>query len=435
MVLERHGHEINLDNARFLGESIHMPFSKRIAKSRFLKAAMSEYMASWDKNDPSKCGIPSDRLVRLYEKWGQAGYGIIITGNVMLHPEQLEAPGNAILCSLYETPKRIEQFRRVAAAGKAGGSLMIMQISHPGRQVPAFINPNPLGASDIKLVDQVMLVDSIDRIYGKPRPLDRAGILEIVDQYSYTAEAAYRAGQVRRSNEYGGSITNRARIIRNVVHEIRSKVTDPGFVIGIKINSVEFQAKGFQPEEAADLCKELESMRLDFVELSGGTYEELGWKHAESTPRESTKRREAFFATFAEEISPRLTQTAPYLTGGFRSAAGMVEAIKSGICQGIGIARPAGSDPMLPTEIIQGLISGSADVKLPPEDIIATILATGVQMESMARGIPVIDLSDPEQVLRFKDAAQAHHEKKATRLRQGIIDPGYFVLTPSSDKD
>jgi 2,4-dienoyl-CoA reductase-like NADH-dependent reductase (Old Yellow Enzyme family) len=125
---------------------------------------MSEYMASWDKNDPSKCGIPSDRLVKLYEKWGQAGYGIIITGNVMLHPEQLEAPGNAILCSLYETPERIEQFRRVAAAGKAGGSLMIMQISHPGRQVPAFINPNPLGASDIKLVDQVMLVDRlIDR--------------------------------------------------------------------------------------------------------------------------------------------------------------------------------------------------------------------------------------------------------------------------------
>jgi hypothetical protein len=50
-----------------------------------------------------------------------------------------------------------------------------------------------------------------------------------------------------------------------------------------------------KPEEAAELCKHLEAMKIDFVELSGGTYEENGFKHAESAPRESTKLREAFF--------------------------------------------------------------------------------------------------------------------------------------------
>ncbi|KAH7323339.1 NADH oxidase [Rhizoctonia solani] len=463
MVLERHSNEIVLDNARLLGESLQMPFSGRIAKSRFLKAAMSEYMASWDMHDLSKRGIPSDRLVRLYEKWGQAGYGIIVTGNVMLHPEQLEAPGNAILYAPYETPKRMEQFHRLATAGKAGGSLMIMQISHPGRQVPAFINPDPVGASDIKLKDQVMLVDCMDRTYGKPTPLDKKGILEVVDEYAYAAEAAYRTGfdgvqlhgahgyliaqflsqsTNNRTDEYGGTIANglpdpaqRARIIGDIVRGIRSRVEDPSFVIGIKINSVEFQAKGFQPEEAAGLCKELEAMRIDFVELSGGTYEELGWKHNESAPRESTKRREAFFATFAKEITPGLTKTIPYLTGGFRSASGMAEAIRSGICKGIGIARPAGSDPLLPVEIIQGRVGGATDVKLPPEDIVTTILATGVQMESMARGRPVVDLSNPKEVLRFKDAARAHHEKKVARLLQGVVDPGYFVLETSGEKN
>ncbi|GAB1522916.1 hypothetical protein RhiTH_006043 [Rhizoctonia solani] len=411
-----------MDNARLLGESIQMPFSKRIAQTRFLKAG-------------------------LYEKWGQGGYGIIITGNVMLHPEELEAPGNAILYAPHETPESIEQFCRMATAGKSGGNLMIMQISHPGHQVPAFINPNPLGASDIKLKDQVMLVDRMDRIYAKPTPLDKAGILEIVDQYSYTAEAAYFVGFDRvqlhgahgyliaqflsrttnnRTDEYGGTIRDRARIIGDIIRGIRSKVTDPSFVIGIKINSVEFQAKGFQPEEAAELCKELETI--------GGTYEELGWNHGESAPRESTKKREAFFAMFAKDITPRLNRTVSYLTGGFRSASGMADAIELGISHGIGVARPAGSDPVIPAEVIDGCISGATYVKLPSEDIITTILATGVQMESMACGIPIINLSDPEEVLRFKDATQRHHKENGEKLLQGIIDPGYFVLGPLDKK-
>lgn len=66
-----------------------------------------------------------------------------------------------------------------------------------------------------------------------------------------------------RTDEYGGSIKNvsrqnnsricvhemcfqRSRIIREIVEKIRARVHDHSFVIGIKINSVEFQAKGFQ---------------------------------------------------------------------------------------------------------------------------------------------------------------------------------------------
>ncbi|KAF8698358.1 FMN-linked oxidoreductase, partial [Rhizoctonia solani] len=440
MVLEQHDHEINMDNARLLGESIQMPVSKQIAQTRFLKATMSEYMASWDAKDLSKRGVPSDRLMRLKRHASS---------------KQLEAPGNPILYAPHETPERIEQFRQTATAGKSGGSLMIMQISHPGCQVPTFISPNPLGASNIKLKDQVMLVDCMDRIYAKPTPLDKAGILEIVDQYSYTAKAAYFVGfnwvqlhgahgyliaqfLSRTTNnctdEYGGTIRDRARIIGDIIQGIQLKVTDPSFVIGIKINSVEFQAKGFQPEEAAELCKELETIRIDFVKLSGGTCEELGWNHGESAPRESTKKREAFFAMFAKDITPQLNRTVSYLTGGFRSASGMADAIESGISHGIGVARPAGSDPVIPAEVIDGCISGATYVRLPSEDIITTILATGVQMESMACGIPIIDLSDPEEVLRFKDATQRHHKENGEKLLQGIIDPGYFVLGPLDKK-
>ncbi|CAE6383319.1 unnamed protein product [Rhizoctonia solani] len=443
MVLERYGNSISVDDAKILGESIQLPFSDRAAKSRFLKGAMSERMASWDQQDLSKRGIPSDNLVGLYEGWGKGGYGIILTGNVMLHPTQLEAPGNPVLYAPHETPERMEQFRKMAAAGKAHGSLMIMQVCHPGRQVPAFVNPKPVGASDIQLDDRMGMS------FGKPTPLDKSGIREIVNQFAYTAEVAYRTGfdgvqlhgahgyliaqflsqtTNNRTDEYGGSIENRARIIKDIVEAIRAKIKDPKFVIGIKVNSVEFQAKGFQPEEAAELCRLLEAMEIDFVELSGGTYEEVGFRHADLGPRESTLKREAFFTVFAQQITPRLNKTIVYVTGGFRSAAAMAEAVRSGACAGVGLSRPAGSDPTLPNEIIQGAASGATDMKISPNDFALGMLATGVQMEAISRGKPVIDLSDPKELVRFKDAAQTYHQQQAENIKRGIIDPRFFYL-------
>lgn len=56
-----------------LGDALEFPTSKLIAKSRFLKGAMTERLASWDQHDTSKRGIPDEKLVRLYEEWGKGG--------------------------------------------------------------------------------------------------------------------------------------------------------------------------------------------------------------------------------------------------------------------------------------------------------------------------------------------------------------------------
>ena len=62
-----------------LGESITLPSSGLIAKSRFMKAAMSERMSSFDMKDPSERGIPSENMIHLYEEWGKGGWGIILS--------------------------------------------------------------------------------------------------------------------------------------------------------------------------------------------------------------------------------------------------------------------------------------------------------------------------------------------------------------------
>lgn len=93
----------------------------------------------------------------------------------------------------------------------------------------------------------------------------------------------------KRTDQYGGSLENRARIILEIADSIKAKVP-ASFVIGIKINSKEFQEGGFSEDEAAELCQLLERHEFDYVELSGGTYQSLAFGHK----RESTRKREAF---------------------------------------------------------------------------------------------------------------------------------------------
>ncbi|CAE6533975.1 unnamed protein product [Rhizoctonia solani] len=443
MVLARYGDSMSREDAKLLGESITMPFSGKIAKSRFFKAALTERMSSWDQHDLSKRGAPPERLVRLYEEWGKGGWGIIATGNVVVHPEHLEAAGNVILYAPHETPERIEQLRKIAAAGKAHGSLMVMQLSHAGRQVPVYVNPNPVGASDIQLKH------SMGKDFGKPRALTVEEIKEIVNQFAYAAEVAHRTGfdgvqmhgahgyliaqflsavTNNRIDEYGGSNHNRARFLREIVTAIRARVPDPQFMIGVKINSAEFQDIGIKPADAAELCQELEGMRLDFVELSGGNYEKWVAFGEEYTPRDSTKRREAFFTQFSEAITPHLTKIVPYVTGGFRSAAGMADAVRAGSCAGVGLGRPATSDPYLPKEIISSQVTGATLNRMPPGEFWMQGEASGSQEESIARGLPIFDLSDPEVVEKYRRLASEFYDQMALDFKEGVVGAGFVVV-------
>ena len=94
----------------------------------------------------------------------------------MITPLDLEAPGNMIMYEPFETPERLEAFARIAKAAKAHGSLAIVQVSHSGRQVTEFVNPNPVSASDVQLGSAMGMT------FGKPAPLTKEGIKDVVDK-------------------------------------------------------------------------------------------------------------------------------------------------------------------------------------------------------------------------------------------------------------
>ena len=139
------------------------------------------------------------------------------------------------------------------------------------------------------------------------------------------------------------------------------------------MNSVEFQEGGFSPEECRALCSDLENCGFDYVELSGGTYQELGFSHK----RESTKAREAFFLDFAKMIIPGLSRTKVYVTGGLRSTRAMIYALKT--VDGVGLARPVCHDFDLGRKLLDGSTEGARKILLDEQDFVTTAVAAGSQ--------------------------------------------------------
>jgi 2,4-dienoyl-CoA reductase-like NADH-dependent reductase (Old Yellow Enzyme family) len=232
--------------------------------------------------------------------------------------------------------------------------------------------------------------------------LDKAGYdgIQLHGAHGYLLAQFLSPSTNRRTDKYGGSLENRIRLITEIAEECRKRVSKD-FIIGIKINSVEFQDKGFSPEEAKELCKALEQARFDYAELSGGTYESLAFAHK----RESTKKRESFFLDFAEEIVKPLTKTRTYITGGFKTVGAMVKALDT--VDGVGLARPVCQEFHLPKDILEGKVTGAIKMKLDENDFGLTNVAAGTQIRQVGKDQEPIDLSDQKNVDGFMKDMQA----------------------------
>ncbi|KAL6743527.1 hypothetical protein Aduo_016556 [Ancylostoma duodenale] len=186
----------------------------------------------------------------------------------------------------------------------------------------------------------------------------------------------------KRIDRYGGSLENRFRVIKEIFEGIRKEIPAPtGFIVGIKTNSVEFQKDDLTPKDAKNACAMMEECGFDFVELSGGNLARPAWAHE----RESTRKREAYFIELAEEIRPVFKETILYLTGGFRSAAAMVDAVEGNATDGIGLGRPITAEPDLPLKILTEKCVAAPDTKLDQDDFIITYILCLTQMGQMAR--------------------------------------------------
>ncbi|KAI0443002.1 hypothetical protein F4803DRAFT_561928 [Xylaria telfairii] len=406
-----------------LAEPLRFEFSGRTIKNRFHKTPISEQLATWHPIDFPKRGIPTKELINVYRRWGEGGFGLIATGNIMIEYDHLEAAGNAIIP--LEAPfsgERFRGFQGIAAAGKKHGSLIIAQLSHPGRQVPSNIQQYPISASDIHLKDSMGLS------FAKPRAMNKEDINRVISGFAHAAEYCYKAGfdgvelhgghgyllaqflahtTNKRTDEYGGSIANRSRIIFDISDAIRSRIPSKSFIVGIKINSVEFQAGGLTTDDCKWICLELENHGFDFVELSGGTYEAIAFSHK----RESSRKREAYFLEFADMIVPELKKTKAIVTGGLRTVSGMVKALQT--VQVVGLGRPICHEFDLPKQILAGRVQSALQYLLDEQDYLLTDVAAGAQVRCVGNDKAPLDLTQECNIAVIHAAMQKWIREKA----------------------
>ncbi len=345
-----------------------------VVGNRLCKAAMTEGLA--DSRNRA-----TDSHVTLYRRWAEGGAGLLLTGNVQVDRRYLERAGNIVIDGPQDT-SQLAALEAMAEAGTTNGTQLWMQISHAGRQTPALIASEPVGPSDVA-------VALPGGRFGKPRALTGDEIRDVIARFAFVAGTAKQAGftgvQVHsahgyllseflsprvnlRDDEWGGSLANRSRLLLECVRAVR-KAVGADFAVSVKLNSADFQKGGFTFEDCLRVIEMLNQEGLDLLEISGGNYEQprlLGMEGLEPVfaekVQQSTRAREAYFFDYAVKAS-EIAKMPLMVTGGFRSAEGMNDALAGGDVDMIGLGRPLCTDPDFPAKIMRGELDIAPDVE------------------------------------------------------------------------
>lgn len=357
--------------------------------NRLAKAAMEENMAD-------AAQAPSERLMRLYQAWADGGAGLLISGNVMVDSRAMTGPGGVVL----ENDAQLEKFRRWARIGRSAGAQFWLQINHPGRQMQANLGQQAWAPSAVPLE-----LGGMSRHFATPKAMDEAMIAEVIQRFARSAGLAERAGfsgveihaahgyllsqflsplSNRRSDAWGGSLENRARLLLEIVRAVRAEVA-PGFAVAVKLNSADFQRGGFSADDAREVVRMLDGLGIDLVELSGGSYEAPAMQGEARDGR--TLAREAYFVEFARDI--RAAARMPVMvTGGIRRRPVAEQVLASG---GHGRHRHGAGDRAEPAARLarrQGLGAAVAADNLEEQTLasLANMAAVKFQLRKLSRG-------------------------------------------------
>ena len=320
-------------------QTLNLPNGQTIG-NRIAKAAMEENLADTGQ-------APSGELFRLYQAWAEGDAGLLLTGNVMIDRRAMTGPGGVVL----EDERHLERFRQWATIGRAGGAQFWVQLNHPGRQTMANLGQQAWAPSAVALD-----LGGFSKMFAEPKPMGENDIAEVIQRFATSAALAEKAGftgvQIhaahgylisqflspltnRRTDRWGGSLENRARLLLEVLSAVR-KAVSPQFCVAVKLNSADFQRGGFDADDARQVIRWLNDQQIDLLELSGGSYEAPAMQGEARDGR--TLAREAYFLEMAGELAG-VASMPVMVTGGIRRLAIVEQVLDSGIAMaGIGTA-------------------------------------------------------------------------------------------------
>ena len=318
----------------------------KLAKNRFYQVP---HCNGGGYRDPSA-------VVEMRRTKAEGGWGVIFTEQTEIHPTSEITP--FIEQRLWDD-RDVPALARMADAMKSHGALAGIQLAYSGingpnlysREVPLAVSGGPIltFTSDpvqARTMDKSDIADLRRWFRNAFRRSQQAGF-DIICLYGAHGFGILQHFLSRatnqRTDEYGGSLENRSRFLREVVADARDE-TRGDMAISLRLSLHEAGATGFSNAEVRDFI-EMHGDLPDIWDLAHGT-----WEQCSGTSR--------FTPEGAQEDLVRgikaLTSKPVVGVGRFTSADAMVRQIKSGVLDFIGAARPSIADPFLPLKIEEG---------------------------------------------------------------------------------
>ena len=289
-------------------------------------------------------GHPTTEQIRLYQRWAEGGLAVSIIGEVQGTASYAEKPGNLVL----NEGSDLDRFRELARQGGENGTQLWLQLGHAGALAYAPTS-HPKGPSALDLPGLRCAELTRDEIHQLPLEFARTarlarqvgfGGVQIHAAHGFLLSQFLSPLFNKRSDEYGGSIANRMRLLLETIEATRAAV-GPDFPIAVKLNSSDQLEGGFDENDGLKVVAALDLSSVDLIDISGGTY----FPGAKSAS--DGAGRGPYFLEFAKRAAAVTTKPL-MLTGGFKTRAQAEEVVASGAVDIVGLARALVLEPSLP---------------------------------------------------------------------------------------
>jgi len=229
-------------------------------------------------NEQGKIG---DAMIAYHEARAKGGAGLIVTEVALVHSSAVFVADPIRV----DTDECIPGYSRLAKAIHQHDTGLIAQLFHPGREMlasedgtaPVSYSASATPNERFHVMPRPMPCEMITQItaaYGDAaRRMQTAGLdgVEIVGSHGYLPAQFLNPHVNKREDDYGGSLVNRTRFIREIIEDIRRK-TDPGFVVGLRLSGDELSHEGVDQSEMLDACETIAAAKqLDYFSVVAGS--------------------------------------------------------------------------------------------------------------------------------------------------------------------
>lgn len=236
-------------------------------------------MAPMGTNFSTSDGLSTERDRAYYEERAKGGVAAIVT-EAMAVSEGGRAHNNSLW--IYHD-RFIPGLARLVEAIKRHDCLTIGQLNHRGALLRRMVlNMEPVGPSPwtnpntgdaVRPLDKAEIAAIQTDFVTAARRLRQAGYdaVELHAANGYLFQQFLTSRINKRTDEYGGSLVNRARLLLETVHRLRDAL--PDFPLWVRISCTEYCEDGYPIEDMVELARMLEAAGVTALDLSGGTNE------------------------------------------------------------------------------------------------------------------------------------------------------------------